>query len=208
MSSFVSHTSTEIESNNNSFVHPSNNISASVIKGITKLLKSLINSSFNFIHSNFTAPYLPEISIEDYLLRFIEYTRIEESTLISSIIYIQRLILKTNFTITNLNIHRLILTSMLLSIKYNEDNTYPQHYYAQIGGVDLEELNVLESEFLIRIEFELFVSENEFNSLKELLYNNIYLKQKEQDFCEIYDEELLQMDDDDFETEEEIMIQF
>ena len=203
MSSFVSHISTEIDSNI-SYTSLLNNVSPIMIKGVTKLLKSFINSSSDFICTHFTAPYLPEISIEDYLIRIIENTQIEESTLISSLIYIERLIFKTNIKITNLDIHRLLLTSIVLSIKYNEDKIYPQSYYANIGGVDVEELNILESEFLSAIEFELFIGENEFQEL----FKHFSLKQKETDFCEIDDEEFLQLENDDFETEEEIIIQF
>jgi hypothetical protein len=207
MSSFDSHISTEIESNI-SYSSLSNNVSPIIINGVTKLLKGFINSSSNIINSHFTAPYLPEISIEDYLIRIIENTQIEESTLISSLIYIERLILKTNTKITDLDIHRLLLTSIILSIKYNEDKIYPQHYYANIGGIKTEELNILECEFLNGIEFALFINDTEFNSFKELLFSNISLKEKETDFCEINDEEFLQLEDDDFETEEEIIIQF
>ena len=101
-----------------------------------------------------------------------------------------------------------MLIQCILSIKYNEDKIYPQHYYANIGGVETEELNILECEFLNGIEFALFINENEFNSFKELLFSNTSLKEKETDFCEINDEEFLQLEDDDFETEEEIIIQF
>ena len=84
--------------------------------------------------SHFTASQIPSISIEDYLERILYYARPEPSTLICSLIYIDRLCSVGKITLTNFNVHRVIFTSVFLSIKYNEDEKYKLDYYAQIGG--------------------------------------------------------------------------
>ena len=51
---------------------------------------------------------------------------------------------------------------MVLAIKYNEDDYYSNKYYAKVGGIALNELNELEYNLLILLEFNLLaVVDNE-----------------------------------------------
>jgi len=63
---------------------------------------------------------------------------------------------------TETNIHRLILTSCILAIKYNEDDYYSNEYYAKVGGITLQEANLLEAEFLGFLKFTIFIDEQIF----------------------------------------------
>ena len=72
------------------------------------------------------------------------------------------------------------MTSVLLAIKYHEDEYYSNEYYAKVGGVSLKELNNLEKEFLQLIDFSLFVDKRLFNkynsyinSFSELWFSSI-----------------------------------
>ena len=51
----------------------------------------------------------------------------------------------------------MFLTSILIAIKYLDDIYYKNEYYAKVGGVSKDELNLLEIVFLDMIEFELYV---------------------------------------------------
>ena len=46
---------------------------------------------------------------------------------------------------------------MLTSIKFADDSYFDNGFYAQVGGVTIEDLNRLESEFLFLIQFDLHV---------------------------------------------------
>ena len=120
-----------------------------------------INNSENDI---FTIKSLPKLSISDYLNRIILYSNIEENTLISALIYIH--IISKIKPITKYNIHKILFTSILISLKFNEDGIYKNNYYAEIAGVSTEELLVLENEFLILINYKLFISEKTFDTYK------------------------------------------
>ena len=100
---------------------------------------------------------MPSITIRDYLLRLSKYSKISESTLIFILIYIDRLCQKYKFKINYFNIYKLILTSMILAIKYNEDEFYSTEFYAKLGGITKVELNLMEYEFINLINFNLFV---------------------------------------------------
>ena len=107
----------------------------------------------------FSANLIPNISIEDYLLRIQTYSNIEESTFIISLIFIDKLCHTANVTLTHYNIHRILFTSVLISIKYNEDSFFDNKYYSEIAGVKIKELKLLEYTFISMVDFNLYVGD-------------------------------------------------
>ena len=75
-----------------------------------------------------------------------------------ALIYIDRLIQRNNFLLTELNVHRVIVTAILLAAKFFDDAYYNNAYYAKVGGVLVSEMNGLEVDFLFRINFSLHVT--------------------------------------------------
>ena len=61
----------------------------------------------------------------------------------------------------------------MLAIKYNEDDYYSNKYYAKVGGINLDELNSLEYNFLILLDFDVFINEETYEKYKEQL-NDFY----------------------------------
>ena len=108
----------------------------------------------------FISKKIPSISIEKYLERLISHTKMEISTLILILIYIDKICKNNKFRLNYFNIHKLIVTSMLVSIKYNEDDYFSNSFYAKVGGVSITELNHLEYEFLSLIDFDLYVDDD------------------------------------------------
>ena len=122
-------------------------------------------------HQVFSSTIIPSISIMDYLIRIQTYSNIEKSTLIISLIYIDRLCHKAKVTLTYYNIHRILFSAILLSIKYNEDNFYDNKYYSQIAGVKLKELKTLEYNFIKMLNCELYVSRGIYDKYQIYLEN-------------------------------------
>jgi hypothetical protein len=50
---------------------------------------------------------------------------------------------------------RLIITSLLISIKFHDDRFYTNEYYSKIAGITNKELNILEVEFIKLLDFSL-----------------------------------------------------
>ena len=119
--------------------------------------------------SHFTACLPPSISLTDYLERILYYAHPEPSTLISSLIYIDRLCSIGKITLTELNVHRVLFTSVFLAIKYNEDEKYKIEYYAQTGGMSVKELLGPESEFVSRVEFNFYINEEEYKKYSDYI---------------------------------------
>ncbi|KAG0291934.1 hypothetical protein BGZ96_004679 [Linnemannia gamsii] len=65
------------------------------------------------------------------------------------------------FRINSFNIHRLLITSLMIAAKFTSDLFYSNARYAKVGGLALQELNQLELEFLFTSKFELNVKVDE-----------------------------------------------
>lgn len=124
----------------------------------------------------------PAISIEDYLQRISKYSGCSEECFILSLIYIDRLINQNqNLIVNSLCVHRLIITSLMLSAKFFDDQYFNNQYYGKVGGVNCKEINSLEIEFLFMINFNLYVSTDEFNMYNRKLMEHAAKIQAESD---------------------------
>jgi len=121
---------------------------------------------------HFTVLMKPSISLLDYLKRIIKYTRIEISTLIIAIIYIDR-VCKEKIFLNEYNIHRVMLIAIYIAYTYNEDCTYDNKYLALVSGISKSEMVLLEQDFLELIDFKLFVSEELFIQYRNYIYKSI-----------------------------------
>lgn len=81
--------------------------------------------------------------------------------------------------LTEYNVHRILFTACLVSIKYNEDEIFNMEYYAQICGVKKKELYILESFFCDSLNFQLYISEEEFLKYQQYLSNESKVDSKD-----------------------------
>ena len=103
-----------------------------------------------------------------------KYASCSNECFILALIYVDRLIERNNFLLTELNVHRVVITAILLAAKFFDDAYYNNAYYAKVGGVLVSELNGLEVDFLFRINFSLHVQPEVFAKYKaELLSHSI-----------------------------------
>ncbi len=106
----------------------------------------------------FHSAVVPGISITNYVHRLKQYSFCSDSCYMLAFIYIDRLLQKNpDFALSRRSVHRVVLTALLLAIKFNDDVYYTNLYYAQVGGVVLEELNRLEAEMLGLLSFDIHV---------------------------------------------------
>ena len=147
-----------------------------IIQSIADLIKNICEDNKtkqkNEKYKYFEIQTEPSISIKDYLIQLYKFSKPNISTIIITLIYIDRFCDYNNFTLTKFNIYKLILTSFIVASKYNEDIIYLMDFYSKIGGVPLQMLLKLELEFLFMIKFDLYVKEElyyqYYNSLNDL----------------------------------------
>eukprot|EP00640_Fibrocapsa_japonica_P003571 CAMPEP_0113938128 /NCGR_PEP_ID=MMETSP1339-20121228/4527_1 /TAXON_ID=94617 /ORGANISM="Fibrocapsa japonica" /LENGTH=303 /DNA_ID=CAMNT_0000941079 /DNA_START=44 /DNA_END=952 /DNA_ORIENTATION=+ /assembly_acc=CAM_ASM_000762 len=111
----------------------------------------------------------PQISLFDYLERIQNYSCCSNECFVLALIYIDRLIQRNSFALTSLNIHRVVITSIMLAAKFFDDHYFNNAYYAKVGGVPAAEMNSLEVELLFRIKFSLHVTSDVFTKYQKEL---------------------------------------
>ncbi|KAH3756992.1 cyclin, N-terminal domain protein [Pelomyxa schiedti] len=105
----------------------------------------------------------PNVSVEWYLGRIVQYSGSTFSSMVASVVLIERALdSNPDFRLTNGNIHRVVLASVLISSKFFEDQFYPNSYYARVGGVSDQEMNELELAFLALVRFDLYITTAQF----------------------------------------------
>ena len=115
---------------------------------------------------HFTFKVYPSISLFDYLQRIIKYLKIELSTLIIAMIYIDR-ICQDKVFLNEFNIHRIMLIAIYMAYIYNEDCVFDNKYLALVSGLSKAEMMTLQEDFLDLVEFNLYVSDKEFEQYKK-----------------------------------------
>jgi len=92
--------------------------------------------------TTFHAKLPPSISILNYLQRIVKYIPCSTECFVLGLVYIDRIIQKHAqlITINSFNVHRLVISSILVASKFNDDNPYNNAFYARVGGFQLQKL--------------------------------------------------------------------
>ena len=130
--------------------------------------------------SRFESIEAPNITISEYLARIHKYLKCSDSCYILAFIYIDRAVHNNpDFILSMLNIHRLILTAIVLAIKYLDDIYANNFVYSKIGGISAAEFNELEIDMLKMMNFDLYVSsEVYFQFTDELQYQALIINEE------------------------------
>jgi len=90
-----------------------------------------------------------------------------------ALVYIDRIIQNNpNFIVSSLNLHRLLITGVMLAAKFYDDQYYNNAYFGKVGGVPCDELNSLEVEFLFMCNFCFSVPPAQYEQYYTELYNH------------------------------------
>ncbi|EEU04078.1 cyclin-related 2 family protein [Dictyostelium discoideum AX4] len=144
-----------------------------IIGKLVKIGDDILKSTGKNSHDQFMPPNkkLPAITIKDYLCRLMKYSPCSKECFISSLLYIDRLLLECGLSINSYNIHRILITTLLISTKYLDDIFYNNEFYSQVGGVGLKEMNTLELDFLKLLKFSAFCPIPLFNEYQKEMEN-------------------------------------
>ena len=69
--------------------------------------------------------------------------------------------------------YRIIVSSCLISNKFNDEMHFKNSYFCKIGGLNLNEMNYLEYTFLNKINFELYINEGEFYFILDKIQRSV-----------------------------------
>ncbi|KAH9920074.1 cyclin-domain-containing protein [Fomitopsis serialis] len=98
----------------------------------------------------------PGISVLDYFRRIVRFTRVERVCLLITLHYIDQICARTPlFTLSSLTCHRFVIAAITIASKTFCDVFCTNSVYAKVGGIPVDELNMLEREFLRMIDWQL-----------------------------------------------------
>mmetsp|Transcript_45022 Transcript_45022/g.143379 ORF Transcript_45022/g.143379 Transcript_45022/m.143379 type:complete len:319 (+) Transcript_45022:167-1123(+) len=112
----------------------------------------------------------PSIGVEAYIDRIFKYANCSTVCFIVAYVYIDRLLqAHPELPINSLNVHRLLITTIMAAAKFLDDAYYNNAYYAKVGGVTTTEVNRLELQLLFLLDFRLYVSPESLTQYHEYL---------------------------------------
>ncbi|KAA0049071.1 hypothetical protein IC582_012380 [Cucumis melo] len=128
--------------------------------------------------SSFHGLTRPSISIQSYLDRIFKYANCSPCCFVIAYVYLDRFVQRQpSLPINSFNVHRLLITSVLVSAKFMDDTYYNNAYYAKVGGISTTEMNFLEVDFLFGLGFHLNVTPTTFHSYYSYLQRQMLLLQ-------------------------------
>lgn len=148
-----------------------------LLKVIGKSLEGIASASQirrTHMDDPFEGLKVPGICISNYLKRLIRYLEawkpvladqisISERCIVMSMLLIDKLCTKNkDFQLSVFNIHRILLVTFLLAVKYTEDIPFPNSFWARVGGVPLDSLNRMEISFLKMCDFNVHIPPSHF----------------------------------------------
>ncbi|CAL1696819.1 unnamed protein product [Somion occarium] len=115
-----------------------------------------------------------------FMQKLLETTQVSQSVIVLSLRYIYRLKERNRFTHgQGGSEYRVAVAALMLANKFVDDNTYTNKTWSEVSGIALEELNKMEREFLMGIDFSLYVDEATYDSWLNLLKGLVMAKEKD-----------------------------
>ncbi|KAJ1565562.1 hypothetical protein HK096_001984 [Nowakowskiella sp. JEL0078] len=124
-----------------------------------------------------------QYAMQTFCTRILTLTKSSTNVVYVSLLYVRRLAILSCMNTTmvphfassqasglKLTPRQLMTVSLMLAHKYLEDRRFSAVTWSKISGVDVKELNSAERECLAALQFDLFVSEQEFFSWNLWLY--------------------------------------
>ncbi|GAA0183829.1 hypothetical protein LIER_31176 [Lithospermum erythrorhizon] len=160
------------------------NVMSNLINFLSSLLEKMAESNDMNSRSNpqkisvFHGLSRPNISIQNYLERILKYANCSPSCFIVAYVYLDRFTQRQPaLPINSFNVHRLLITSVMIAAKFMDDLHYNNAYYAKVGGISTIEMNFLEVDFLFGLGFHLNVTPTTFYSYYSYLQKEMLQQQ-------------------------------
>eukprot|EP01060_Flectonema_neradi_P015715 TRINITY_DN2236_c1_g1_i3.p1 TRINITY_DN2236_c1_g1~~TRINITY_DN2236_c1_g1_i3.p1 ORF type:complete len:194 (+),score=33.10 TRINITY_DN2236_c1_g1_i3:70-582(+) len=113
----------------------------------------------------YDAQVIPNVPVNGYLMRWAEWC---PDLLPIVAVYLQKWVAVGN-DITGHNVHRVLLSAMVVASKWHIDTPIGMSTFCQVGGVCREEISRMEVAFLRDIEWECHVNRETYQSVAQSL---------------------------------------
>lgn len=113
----------------------------------------------------FQCQSIPSITLLDYFQRLAKHSHVSAETVLLSVVQIAKFSALPDVHVTQLTLHRLLLTSLVVAAKFWDDRYLFNKRYAYLGGVETKDLNQMEIVFLALLSFDLYVSPYQYDEI-------------------------------------------
>ena len=107
--------------------------------------------------------------LSSFVINIYMYSNLTVSSLINSLVYIDQAVLEKKYILTVDNIKSMLLGSLMISIKYNQD-LYNVNQFSAVAGISRQELVRVEETFLDLIDYKAYVSVETYALYEENLF--------------------------------------
>lgn len=113
--------------------------------------------------SFFFSAFLPQIDTHSYIDRIVRYTKCSSTVFPHAIVLLKRLEKQDpRLRLSPYNLHRLVITAVVISAKFIDHAWYSNSYYARVGGISsVAEMNLLEIHMLKLLDYRVLVTMEE-----------------------------------------------
>ena len=129
------------------------------------LVSSIIKNDVKRVPTCFDALMTPVITPINYINRWYIYSGSSKEACVLALIFINRL----KIPIDLCNFHRVFAIANTVATKIHDDDYRSMPYYADVAGIPMYECIYLEQQFLIHIDFDLYVTRECYN-----FYHNMF----------------------------------
>ncbi|KAL0063802.1 hypothetical protein AAF712_009247 [Marasmius tenuissimus] len=115
-----------------------------------------------------------------FMQKLLETTQVSQSVIVLSLHYIYRLKERNRFTTAASGSEfRIAVAGLMMANKFLDDNTYTNKTWSEVSGIDLNEINRMEHEFLVGVDFNLYVDKATYGSWLNLLKGLVMAKERD-----------------------------
>ncbi|EAU93350.2 hypothetical protein CC1G_04329 [Coprinopsis cinerea okayama7 len=119
-------------------------------------------------------------SFISFMQKLLETTQVSQSVIVLSLHYIHRLKERNRFTPAQRGSEfRIAVAGLMMANKFLDDNTYTNKTWSEVSGIELEEINRMEREFLLGVDFNLYVDKPTYESWLNLLKGLVIAKERD-----------------------------
>ncbi|TVU16140.1 hypothetical protein EJB05_39691, partial [Eragrostis curvula] len=113
----------------------------------------------------------PRIGVAEYLERVHRFAALEPQCYVVAYAYVDRAAHRrpAAAVASSRNVHRLLLACLLLASKFLDDFHHSNAFFACVGGVSNAEMNKLELELLVLLDFEAAVGHRDYDTYRDHL---------------------------------------
>ncbi|PWY77355.1 hypothetical protein BO70DRAFT_363292 [Aspergillus heteromorphus CBS 117.55] len=105
---------------------------------------------------------MPTVAFQKWVTNILSTTQVSQNVILLALLFVYRL-KKFNPGVRGKkgSEYRLMTIALMLGNKFLDDNTYTNKTWAEVSGITVQEIHIMEVEFLSNVRYNLFVSEEE-----------------------------------------------